>query len=153
MSTWYYIVCVCVQCADKDLIQRLSGERQHPETGRMFQSEKLNAVKKETHRKSNDTEEDEEPEDLDEEVLEMHIKYFRNSAYKNNFMYLFKMEEMELDIDMITQLVRVKENYPENVNSRIMLYKNIMLRPLEVRTLILSSLKYSSVHTTTGKDY
>ncbi|KAI7799765.1 adenylate kinase 9 [Triplophysa rosa] len=97
-----------IKCADKDLIQRLSGERQHPETGRVFQTEKLNAVKKETPRKSINIEEDEEPEDLDEE-----------------------MEEMELDKDMITQLVRVRENDPENINSRIRLYKNIMLRPLE----------------------
>lgn len=35
----------------------------------MFQTEKLNAVKKETLRKSTNIEEDEEPEDLDEEVL------------------------------------------------------------------------------------
>ncbi|KAA0708502.1 Adenylate kinase 9 [Triplophysa tibetana] len=97
-----------IECADKDLIQRLSGERQHPETGRVFQTEKLNAVKKETLRKSTNTEEDEDPEDLDEE-----------------------MEEMELDKDLITQLVRVKENDPENVDSRIRLYKNIILRPLE----------------------
>lgn len=53
-------------------------------------------------------------------------------------MYLFKMEEMELDKDLITQLVRVKENDPENVDSRIRLYKNIILRPLEVRTLIVN---------------
>lgn len=49
-------------------MQRLSGERQHPETGRVFQSEKLNAVN--APKKINNTEEDEEPEELDEEVLE-----------------------------------------------------------------------------------
>nr|XP_055042295.1 adenylate kinase 9 isoform X3 [Misgurnus anguillicaudatus] len=95
-----------IKCADNDLIQRLSGERQHPETGRVFQSEKLNAVMKESPRKSNKVEEDEEPEELDEE-----------------------MEAVELDKDMIKNLVRV--NYPENVNSRISLYKNNILRPLE----------------------
>lgn len=45
---------------------------------------------------------------------------------------LFKMEELELQKDMITQLVRVIENYPENTNSRIMCYKDTVLRPLEV---------------------
>lgn len=42
------------------------------------------------------------------------------------------MEELELQKDMITQLVRVSENYPENANSRIMHYKDTILRPLEV---------------------
>lgn len=42
------------------------------------------------------------------------------------------MEEIELQKDMITQLVRVSENYPENAKSRIMRYKDTILRPLEV---------------------
>jgi len=62
---------VCVQCADSDLIHRLSGERQHPETGRVFQKEKWDPVKKESVIKSSsiEDEEEEETEDLEEEVI------------------------------------------------------------------------------------
>ncbi|XP_039548114.1 adenylate kinase 9-like isoform X2 [Pimephales promelas] len=101
-----------IKCADSDLIHRLSGERQHPETGRVFQKEKWDPVKKESVIKSSsiedEDEEEEETEDLEEE-----------------------MEEIELQKDMITQLVRVIENYPENAKSRIMRYKDTILRPLE----------------------
>ncbi|XP_073708860.1 adenylate kinase 9 [Garra rufa] len=100
-----------IKCADKDLIRRLSDERQHPETGRVFQREQWDPdVKKESIKKSSniEDEEEEETEDLEEE-----------------------MEELELQKDMITQLVRVSENYPENANSRIMRYKDTILRPLE----------------------
>ncbi|KAK7133640.1 hypothetical protein R3I94_015495 [Phoxinus phoxinus] len=99
-----------IKCADRDLIHRLSGERQHPETGRVFQKEKWDPVKKESVIKSSsiEDEEEEETEDLEEE-----------------------MEEIELQKDMITQLVRVIENYPENAKSRIMHYKDTILRPLE----------------------
>lgn len=47
------------------------------------------------------------------------------------------MEELELQKDMITQLVRVSENYPENTNSRIMRYKDTILKPLEVMASIV----------------
>lgn len=86
-------MCLCVQCADRDLIRRLSDERQHPETGRVFQREKWDPdVKKESLMKSSnrenedEEEEEEETEDLEEEViqpaswfltkLDFHRKYF-----------------------------------------------------------------------------
>lgn len=70
---------VCLQCADSDLIHRLSDERQHPETGRVFHREKWDPVKKETVIKRSSTEdeeeEEEETEDLEEEViLKLHPK-------------------------------------------------------------------------------
>ncbi|XP_067273783.1 adenylate kinase 9 [Pseudorasbora parva] len=99
-----------IKCADRDLIHRLSDQRQHPETGRVFQREKWDPEKKEPVIKTSsiEDEEEEETEDLEEE-----------------------MEEIELQKDMITQLVRVSENYPENSKSRIMHYKDTILRPLE----------------------
>ncbi|XP_051954117.1 adenylate kinase 9 [Xyrauchen texanus] len=99
-----------IKCPDRDLIQRLSGERQHPETGLVFQREKWDPVKKESPMKSSniEDEEGEDLEDLEEET-----------------------EEIQLQKDMLKQLIRVRENYPENVNSRIILYKDTMLKPLE----------------------
>lgn len=60
-----------MQCADRDLIHRLSGERQHPETGHVFQKEKWDPVKKESVIKSSsiEDEEEEETDDLEEEVI------------------------------------------------------------------------------------
>lgn len=70
-----------MQCADRDLIRRLSDERQHPETGRVFQREKWDPdVKKELLMKSrnreNEEEEEQETEDLEEEVI--HASRFLN---------------------------------------------------------------------------
>uniref|UniRef100_A0A8C1UAR6 Adenylate kinase 9 n=1 Tax=Cyprinus carpio TaxID=7962 RepID=A0A8C1UAR6_CYPCA len=66
-----------IKCADRDLIRRLSDERQHPETGRVFQREKWDPdVKKESLMKSSnreneeEEEEEEETEDLEEEVIQ-----------------------------------------------------------------------------------
>lgn len=64
-----------MQCADRDLIRRLSDERQHPETGRVFRREKWDPdVKKESLMKSsnreNEEEEEEETKDLEEEVIQ-----------------------------------------------------------------------------------
>ncbi|KAK9956621.1 hypothetical protein ABG768_014340 [Culter alburnus] len=101
-----------IKCADSDLIHRLSDERQHPETGRVFHREKWDPVKKETVIKRSSTEDEEEEEEETEDLEE-------------------EMEEIELQKDMITQLVRVSENYPENAKSRIMRYKDTILRPLE----------------------
>lgn len=54
------------------------------------------------------------------------------------------MEEIELQKDMITQLVRVIENYPENAKSRIMRYKDTILKPLEVMDLPIT---HTWIHT------
>lgn len=75
-------MCLCVQCADRDLIRRLSDERQHPETGRVFQREKWDPdVKKESLMKSRnreneeEEEEEEETEDLEEEVIQPAFRF------------------------------------------------------------------------------
>ena len=42
-------------------------------------------------------------------------------------------EYRELQADMITHLVRSRDNDPDNIYHRIVLYKDTVLRPLEVR--------------------
>lgn len=54
------------QCADRDLIQRLSGLRQHPGTGVIYPREQWDVVKKEPGRRQ----ERDEMEDLGEEEEE-----------------------------------------------------------------------------------
>uniref|UniRef100_A0A4W5PEI0 Adenylate kinase 9 n=1 Tax=Hucho hucho TaxID=62062 RepID=A0A4W5PEI0_9TELE len=52
-----------IKCADRDLIHRLAGQRQHPQTGRVFLREQWDPVKKETTKKRNETDEDEGEEE------------------------------------------------------------------------------------------
>lgn len=63
------------------------------------------------------------------------------------------MEEIELEKDMITQLVRVIENYPENAKSRIMRYKDTILRPLEVMAPIAHTWIHAIIETKSSYAY
>lgn len=61
-----------MQCADRDLIRRLSEERQHPETGCVFPKEKWDPDKKESFMKKSNMEEEEEEETTEDlEVVEV----------------------------------------------------------------------------------
>ncbi|XP_030626692.1 adenylate kinase 9 [Chanos chanos] len=103
-----------IKCADRDLTQRLGGQRQHAETGRVFLKEQWDPVKKEaTKRRSDEEEEEEEEENENVEESEEEIP------------------EKELQKDMVTHLVRLSENSPENVERRISHYKDTVLRTLE----------------------
>lgn len=43
------------------------------------------------------------------------------------------MEKQDLPEDAITQLVQLVEDFPGDVYKKILLYKDTVLRPLEVR--------------------
>nr|XP_023692139.1 adenylate kinase 9 isoform X1 [Paramormyrops kingsleyae] len=107
-----------IKCADRDLIQRLSGLRQHPETGAIYPREQWDVVKKEMGRRQ----ERDEMEDLGEEEEEE-----ENLAEKDGE----EMEKRDLPEDVITQLVQLVEDFPEDVYKKIRLYKDTVLRPLE----------------------
>ncbi|XP_034265034.1 adenylate kinase 9 isoform X2 [Pantherophis guttatus] len=106
-----------IKCPNNDLCQRITGQRQQPDTGHIFKRddwdpdiiEKRKKKKKEL-RKSED--EDEEAEEEEEEE-----------------------ESNEADQIMLTEilptLVQRPEDFIENAQKRIELYKDIMLRPLE----------------------
>ncbi|XP_072537006.1 adenylate kinase 9 [Salminus brasiliensis] len=110
-------IIINIKCADRDLLNRLVGLRQHPETGRVFLREQWEPVKKKTPEKNSDTEEEDEKEDEDEE------EQVEEGEEEE--------EEQELQKDMISQLVRVKENFPEEAYRRILFYKDTILRSLE----------------------
>ncbi|XP_076873527.1 adenylate kinase 9 isoform X2 [Brachyhypopomus gauderio] len=108
-----------IKCPDKDLIHRLAGQRQHPQMGRVFLREQWDPERKETAKARSDTEdegEEDEEEQVEEELEEE----------------LDEVEDLEVQKDMIGNLVRVKENFPEEASQRILLYKDTLLRPLEV---------------------
>ncbi|KAL7987849.1 hypothetical protein Chor_006768 [Crotalus horridus] len=106
-----------IKCPNNDLCQRITGQRQQPDTGHIFKREdwdpdiiEKRKKKKKELRKSE--EEDEEAEEEEEEE-----------------------ESNEADQIMLTEilptLVQRPEDFMENAQKRIDLYKDIMLRPLE----------------------
>ncbi|XP_029352962.1 adenylate kinase 9 [Echeneis naucrates] len=94
-----------IKCADKDLIHRLSGLKQHPETGQLynrFQWKREEVYINKTANKDEDMEDEEE-----------------------------KVVEEELQRDSIDQMVWLPENLARNALIRINMYKDTLLRPLE----------------------
>ncbi|XP_054474711.1 adenylate kinase 9 [Anoplopoma fimbria] len=95
-----------IKCADKDLVHRLSGLKQHPETGQFHSGEQWK--RKEVFNKKRKNK-DEEVEDEEEEEEE-------------------EEEEKELQKDIIGW---TPGNFAKNAFTRINMYKDTMLRPLE----------------------
>uniref|UniRef100_A0A667Z4H0 Uncharacterized protein n=1 Tax=Myripristis murdjan TaxID=586833 RepID=A0A667Z4H0_9TELE len=93
-----------IKCPDKDLIQRLSGVRKHPETGQSYLREQWSIEKVDKRKKEEIREED--PVEAE--------------------------EEQELHNDMINQMVWLPENSTENTSLSISMYKETTLRSLEV---------------------
>ncbi|XP_030261487.1 adenylate kinase 9 isoform X1 [Sparus aurata] len=96
-----------IKCADKDLVDRLSGLKQHPETGQLYSRDKWQH-KEVFHKKKENKDEEEEVNDEDDQTAE---------------------EEQQQDITV--QMVWTPEKLARNVFLRINMYKDTMLRPLE----------------------
>ncbi|XP_044232196.1 adenylate kinase 9 isoform X1 [Thunnus albacares] len=94
-----------IKCADKDLVQRLSGQKQHPETGQLYNRDQW--LREDVFNKKKENK-DEEVEDEEEQAA-----------------------EEELQKDIIDQMVWTPENLARNASRRINTYKDKMLRPLE----------------------
>ncbi|MBN3315008.1 KAD9 kinase, partial [Atractosteus spatula] len=106
-----------IKCPDYDLSRRLSGQRQHPETGKVYQKEQWDPVKKDRKRRKRAGEEEGEEEEEEEE--------------EENVQAAEEGEEGQFQKDMHSQLVTRPEDFPDNTLKRIALYKDTMLRPLE----------------------
>ncbi|XP_069830926.1 adenylate kinase 9 [Dendropsophus ebraccatus] len=104
-------VIINIKCPDKDLIRRLSGLKQDPGTGRIYKREEWDPALKEKKKKPQEGEEEEE--EGEEEELEEEEEEFDNSK------------------DILRQLVYRPEDFPENVDERVRLYKDTLLRPVE----------------------
>uniref|UniRef100_H0ZPC8 Adenylate kinase 9 n=1 Tax=Taeniopygia guttata TaxID=59729 RepID=H0ZPC8_TAEGU len=101
-----------IKCPDYELCQRISGQRQNPDSGVIYQRSQWDpkVTDKRKKEKDQDEEEDEEGEGQDEE----------------------EGEEAE-KLESFHQLVQRPEDFLENAEKRIGIYKDIMLPPLEVR--------------------
>ncbi|XP_074845222.1 adenylate kinase 9 [Carettochelys insculpta] len=105
-----------IKCPDYDLCQRLSGQRQHPDAGQIYQKnqwdpEIIDKRKKKKDQRKPEDEEDEEEEEQEEE----------DEAAADAIMLS----------DILPHLVQRPEDFLENAEARVNLYKDTMLHPLE----------------------
>uniref|UniRef100_A0A8C3LXR3 Adenylate kinase 9 n=1 Tax=Chrysolophus pictus TaxID=9089 RepID=A0A8C3LXR3_CHRPC len=94
-----------IKCSDYDLCQRISGQRQRPDSGQVYQRNQWDPNLIEKQKKNSDQ--------LEEENEEVGV------------------EEMEEEVKMIHQLVQRPEDMLENIEERVGLYKDTMLHSLE----------------------
>ncbi|XP_064915780.1 adenylate kinase 9 isoform X12 [Columba livia] len=105
-------VLINIKCSDYDLCQRISGQRQHPDSGQVYQRNQWDPDVIAKHKKKEvqpDEDNEEEDEEQEEEIAEDTL---RTSEFLN-------------------QLVQRPEDIIENAEERLGTYKDIMLRPLE----------------------
>ncbi|NXF95931.1 KAD9 kinase, partial [Eubucco bourcierii] len=100
-----------IKCSDYDLCQRISGQRQHPDSGQVYQRNQWDPNVVDKHMKDQQEKEsdEEEEEEKEEETA----------------------EEPPTMSEFLHQLVQRPEDMLENAEERIGTYKDIMLRPLE----------------------
>nr|XP_046228264.1 adenylate kinase 9 [Scatophagus argus] len=94
-----------IKCADKDLVHRLSGLKQHPETGQLYNRNQWQHEEVFNKKKEN---KDEEVEAEEEQA-----------------------REGELQKKIIDQMVWIPENLARNALLKINMYKHTMLGPLQ----------------------
>ncbi|KAM4529308.1 adenylate kinase 9 [Fundulus diaphanus] len=94
-----------IKCADKDLVQRLSGLKQHPESGKLYSRDQWKEEQVSCRKEKSWSQEMDEDEE--------------------------EAEDEDLSKDIIDQMVWTPENLPRNAFVRINTYKGNLLRPLE----------------------
>ncbi|KAF7483070.1 hypothetical protein GHT09_005548 [Marmota monax] len=112
-------IIINIRCPDYDLCQRISGQRQHCNTGYVYTRDQWDPEvieshrkkKKDTHKEGKTEEEGEEEEEQEEE-----------EAF---------IAEMQMAAEILHHLVQRPEDYLENVENIIQLYKETILNCLE----------------------
>ncbi|NXT40517.1 KAD9 kinase, partial [Pelecanoides urinatrix] len=102
-----------IKCSDYDLCKRISGQRQHPDSGQIYQRNQWDPNIIEKHKKEKDQQEEENEEDDEEQEEEE------------------TAEDPLMVSEFLHQLVQRPEDILENAEERVGMYKDIMLHPLE----------------------
>ncbi|XP_048791503.1 adenylate kinase 9 isoform X4 [Lagopus muta] len=102
-----------IKCSDYDLCQRISGQRQRPDSGQVYQRNQWDPNLIEKQKKNSDQ--------LEEENEEVEVEEMEEEIVQDSL----TMPEM------IHQLVQRPEDMLENIKERVCLYKDTMLRSLE----------------------
>ncbi|NXH25070.1 KAD9 kinase, partial [Myiagra hebetior] len=111
-------VLINIKCPDYDLRQRISGLRQNPDSGELFQRSQWDPKVTDKHKKEKD--QDEEEEEEEEEEQEEEVGEEEETA-----------EGPRKKLASFHQLVQRPEDFLENAEKRIGIYKDIMHQPLE----------------------
>ncbi|KFW90848.1 Adenylate kinase 9, partial [Phalacrocorax carbo] len=101
-----------IKCSDYDLCQRISGQRQHPDSGQVYQRNQWDPNVIEKRKKEKDKHEVENEEDDEEQEDETAEDPLKMSEF-------------------LHQLVQRPEDVLENAEERLGTYRDIMLHPLE----------------------
>ncbi|NXA70784.1 KAD9 kinase, partial [Mohoua ochrocephala] len=112
-------VLINIKCPDYGLCQRISGLRQNPDSGEMYQRSQWDAKVTDKRKKEKDQDE-EEGEEEDEEQEEEEEGEGGETA-----------EGPRKKLASFHQLVQRPEDFLENAEKRIGIYKDIMHQPLE----------------------
>ncbi|NWW26705.1 KAD9 kinase, partial [Falcunculus frontatus] len=112
-------VLINIKCPDYELCQRISGLRQNPDSGEMYQRSQWDPKVTDKHKKEKDQdeEEDEEEDQEEEEQGEDEEVNIVKGLHKK--------------LASFHQIVQRPEDFLENAEKRIGIYKNIMHQPLE----------------------
>ncbi|KAL1770118.1 adenylate kinase 9, partial [Sigmodon hispidus] len=111
-------VIINIKCGDYDLCQRISGQRQHSTTGYIYSREQWDPEIIEGRRKrKKDPPKDGKAEEEEEEEEQEEEETF--------------MAEMQMVAEMLQYLVQRPEDYLENIENTVKVYKDILLRALE----------------------
>ncbi|XP_042746128.1 adenylate kinase 9 [Lagopus leucura] len=102
-----------IKCSDYDLCQRISGQRQRPDSGQVYQRNQWDPNLIEKQKKNSDQ--------LEEENEEVEVEEMEEEIVQDSL----TMPET------IHQLVQRPEDMLENIKERVCLYKDTMLRSLE----------------------
>uniref|UniRef100_A0A8C8BCM2 Adenylate kinase 9 n=1 Tax=Otus sunia TaxID=257818 RepID=A0A8C8BCM2_9STRI len=116
-----------IKCSDYDLCQRISGQRQHPDSGQVYQRNQWDPNIIEKHKKEKGQHEEENEEDEEQEEEEEEEETAEDPLRTSEFLH---------------QLVQRPEDILENAEERVRTYKDIMLRPLENKAYVTSDKNY-----------
>ncbi|NXK62153.1 KAD9 kinase, partial [Sylvietta virens] len=111
-------ILINIKCPDYELCQRLSGQRQNPDSGEIYQRSQWDPKVTDKRKKEKDQDEEEEEEEEEEEHYEEEEEGEAGEGPRK------KLESFH-------QLVQRPEDFLENAEKRIGIYKDIMLPPLE----------------------
>ncbi|NXN96231.1 KAD9 kinase, partial [Rhinopomastus cyanomelas] len=108
-----------IKCSDYDLCQRISGQRQHPDSGQVYQRNQWDPNIIEKYQKKEDQHEEENEEENDEGNEESEEQEEETA------------EDPAGMSEILHQLVQRPEDILENAEERVGTYKNTMLHLLE----------------------
>ncbi|NXO40482.1 KAD9 kinase, partial [Locustella ochotensis] len=115
-------VLINIKCPDHELCQRISGQRQNPDSGEIYQRsqwdpEVIGKLKKKKGQNEEEDEEEDEEQDEEEEGEEAEVNITGEGPHK-------KLQPSH-------PLVQRPEDFLENAEKRIGIHKDVMLLPLE----------------------